>query len=187
MRPFDAARNGLVVGEGACTLVLERWEHAIARGADVLGEVVGFATNTDGAHITAPNADTQAECMRLALADAQLVASDVGYVSAHGTATDNGDVSEAHATHSVLGAVPISSMKGFIGHTLGACGSLEVWATLNMLGDGWLAPGANLEQVDPACADLDHVQGSGRPTEARTAMSNNFAFGGINTSLILQR
>lgn len=187
MKPFDAERNGLVVGEGASTLVLEDWGHAEARGAKILGEILGFATNTDGTHITAPNAATQAQCMAMALTDAGLNADDIDYVSAHGTATDNGDISEAEATRSVLGEVAISSMKGFVGHTLGACGGLEAWATLNMLRDGWLAPGANLDLIDPACAGLDYVTGSGRDADAAIAMSNNFAFGGINTALVLRR
>lgn len=186
MRPFDAKRNGLVVGEGACTLVLEAWEHAEARGAEILGEIVGFATNTDGSHITAPKQATQAECMRLALDNAGVSTSDIGYVSAHGTATDNGDISEATATHAVFGEVAISSMKGFIGHTLGACGSLEVWATLNMLREGWLAPNANLDAVGTDCTGLDYVEAGGRAQAIDLALSNNFAFGGINTSIVLR-
>lgn len=187
IRPFDAARDGLALGEGACTLVLEELEHARARGASILGEVIGFGTNTDGVHITAPNQATQTLCMQMALADAGLDANEIDYVSAHGTATDNGDISEAKATLEALGSVPFASMKGHVGHTLGACGSLEAWAGLNMLTEGWFAPTLNLDTVDPECTGLDYVTGSGRRIDANVVMSNNFAFGGINTSLILRR
>ena len=185
--PFDVDRDGLILGEGAGTLVLEDLEHAEARGANVLAEVVGFATNADGAHITQPNAATQEKCIRMAIADAGLNAADIGYVSAHGTATETGDVSESHATHSVLGNVPVSSLKGHIGHTLGACGATEAWATIMMMQDGWFAPTLNLRTVDPACATLDYIVGEPRRLEPEFTMSNNFAFGGINTSLILRR
>ena len=186
-RPFDAARDGLVLGEGAGTLVLESLEHAEARNAKVLAEVVGFATNTDGHHITQPNAATQATCLRLALQNAGLQPRDIGYVSAHGTATTTGDVSECQATYDVLGPVPISSLKGHMGHTLGACGALEAQASVMMMREGWFAPTLNLESVDPDCAPLDFIQGEGRDIDARYVMSNNFAFGGINTSLIFRR
>lgn len=187
IRPFDAERDGLALGEGACTLVLEELEHAQARGATIFGEIIGFATNTDGAHITAPNQVTQTLCMQMALGDAGIEASDIDYVSAHGTATDNGDISEAKATLAALGSVPIASMKGHVGHTLGACGSLEAWASLNMLADGWLAPTLNLDTIDSECAGLDYVCDAGRHVDANVVMSNNFAFGGINTSLVLRR
>ncbi len=187
IRPFDVERDGLALGEGACTLVLEELEHAQTRGASILGEIIGFATNTDGAHITAPNQATQTLCMQMALSDAGIEAAAIDYVSAHGTATDNGDISEAKATLAALGSVPIASMKGHVGHTLGACGSLEAWAGLNMMADGWLAPTLNLETVDPECSGLDYVRGAGRSVDADVVMSNNFAFGGINTSLILRR
>lgn len=184
-RPFDTARDGLVLGEGASTLVLEALDHAMARGATVLGEVVGFATNSDGAHITQPNAATQAACLRAALANAQLDPADIGYVNAHGTATDRGDPSEIEATREVLPGVLLSSLKGHLGHTLGACGGIEAWASLMMMREGWFAPTLNLHSVDPDCEGVTHIQGEPRQHETRYVMSNNFAFGGINTSLIL--
>ncbi|MCM8614106.1 beta-ketoacyl-ACP synthase [Accumulibacter sp.] len=184
-RPFDRDRDGLVVGEGAATLVLEEYEHARARGAKILIEVIGFGTNTDGSHVTQPEAETMATAMRLALADAGLPAATIGYVSAHGTATDRGDVAESRATNEVLGnAVPISSMKSYLGHTLGACGAIEAWWAIEMMNRRWFAPTLNLDTPDPACAPLRHVVGSGLTLETQYVMSNNFAFGGINTSLI---
>ncbi|HZX30397.1 MAG TPA: beta-ketoacyl synthase N-terminal-like domain-containing protein, partial [Rhodocyclaceae bacterium] len=187
-RPFDKDRDGLVVGEGAATLVLEEYEHAQARGATILAEIVGFGTNSDGAHITQPEAATMAEALRLALADAALPASAIGYVSAHGTATDRGDVAESHATAEVLGSkVPISSMKSYLGHTLGACGAIEAWWAIEMLQRKWFAPTVNLATPDPACAPLNHVTGAGLELDTQYVMSNNFAFGGINTSLIFAR
>ncbi|EIL98891.1 beta-ketoacyl-ACP synthase [Rhodanobacter sp. 115] len=185
-RPFDRHRDGLVVGEGASTLVLEEYEHARARGATIHAEVLGFGCNSDGAHITQPTAETMAVAMRLALDDAQLPADAIGYISAHGTATDRGDVAESHATHDVFGArVPISSMKSYVGHTLGACGALEAWWTVAMMREGWFAPTINLSEIDPECAELDYIIGSARQLATEHVMSNNFAFGGINTSLIL--
>lgn len=186
-RPFDAKRDGLVVGEGATTLILEEYEHAIARGATIYAEIVGFGTNSDGQHITQPTRETMAAAMRMALADAGLAADVIGYVSAHGTATDRGDVAETHATADVLGAgVPISSMKSYVGHTLGACGALESWWAIEMMRRGWFAPTINLETPDPECAALDFVTGEGREIRTRYVMNNNFAFGGINTSLIFR-
>jgi 3-oxoacyl-[acyl-carrier-protein] synthase II len=187
-RPFDKARDGLVVGEGAATLVLEDLEHARARGAKPLVEIVGFATNSDGAHITQPDAEQQARAIRLALEDAGLPASAIGYVSAHGTATDRGDVSEARATREVLGeSVPVSAAKSYIGHTLGACGAIEAWWTIEMMRDQWFAPTLNLDAPDPECEGLDHITGVGRALDIEYALKNNFAFGGINTSLVFRR
>ncbi|RYY84031.1 MAG: beta-ketoacyl-ACP synthase, partial [Comamonadaceae bacterium] len=187
-RPFDAARDGLVLGEGACTLVLEELEHARARGARILAEVAGYGTNSDGAHVTQPQSQTMAQAMTLALESAGVPASEIGYVNAHGTATDHGDIAESAATQQVVGTrVPISSLKGFMGHTLGACGALEAWMTIEMMRAGWFAPNLNLENIDPRCAPLDYVRGDGRQVQTEWAMSNNFAFGGINTSLVFRR
>ncbi|NML42590.1 beta-ketoacyl-ACP synthase [Ramlibacter sp. G-1-2-2] len=187
-RPFDRDRDGLVLGEGACTLVLEELEHAKARGARILAEVCGYGTNSDGTHVTQPQSPTMAQAMRLALESAGIPASEIAYVNAHGTATDHGDVAESKATLAVLGdSVPISSLKSYMGHTLGACGALEAWMTIEMMREGWFAPNLNLENVDPDCAPLDYVTGNGRALQAEWAMSNNFAFGGINTSLVLRR
>jgi 3-oxoacyl-[acyl-carrier-protein] synthase II len=187
-RPFDADRDGLVLGEGAGTLVLEEREHARARGARIYAELVGFGTNCDGAHVTQPSAETMAGAMRLALGNAGLPASAIGYVNAHGTATQQGDVAESVATAAIFGnRMPISSLKSYMGHTLGACGALEAWMTIGMMRAGWYAPTVNLAQVDPQCAPLDYLTGSGRAIDLEYAMSNNFAFGGINTSLIFRR
>ncbi|HUO96860.1 MAG TPA: beta-ketoacyl-ACP synthase [Steroidobacteraceae bacterium] len=187
-RPFDADRDGLVLGEGAGTLVLEELEHARARGARIYAELVGFGTNCDGAHVTQPSAETMAEAMRLALGNAGLPASAIGYVNAHGTATQQGDVAESIATAAIFGnRMPISSLKSYMGHTLGACGALEAWMTIGMMRAGWYAPTVNLAHVDPRCAPLDYLTGSGRAIDLEYVMSNNFAFGGINTSLIFRR
>jgi 3-oxoacyl-[acyl-carrier-protein] synthase II len=187
-RPFDRARDGLVVGEGAATLVLEEYEHAKARGAHIYAEIVGFGSNSDGSHITQPEAETMAVVMQQALDDAGLPSSTIGYVSAHGTATDRGDIAESHATANILGnRVPISSMKSYLGHTLGACGAIEAWWAIEMMRRQWFAPTINLTDPDPACATLDYLVGDGRKMDIEYLMSNNFAFGGINTSIILKR
>jgi 3-oxoacyl-[acyl-carrier-protein] synthase II len=187
-RPFDRDRDGLVVGEGAATLVLEERAHALARGARIHAEIVGFATNSDGVHVTEPAAPTMAHVMELALEDARLPPSAIGYVSAHGTATATGDVAESHATCKVMGPkIPISSMKSYLGHTLGACGAIEAWWGIEMLKAGWFAPTINLRSVDSACAEADYLIGEGRAMDLEYIMSNNFAFGGVNTSLIFKR
>jgi len=187
-RPFDVARDGLVVAEGAGTVILEELEHAQKRGAHIYAEVLGYGTNCDGSHVTAPSSEGMADAMRLSLRDAGLAADEIQYVNAHATATQVGDVSESHATHAVLGEnVPISSTKGFTGHTLGACGTLEVAFCIAMMRDGFLAPTRNLHELDPECAHLDYVMGEPRQEQVDRVMSNNFAFGGINTSLILGR
>lgn len=186
-RPFDRDRDGLVVGEGAVTLVLEERERALARGATIHAEILGFGTNADGAHVTHPAQETMAVVMEQALADAGLPASEIAWVSAHGTATEQGDIAESHATRRVFGrAVPTASLKGHVGHTLGACGALEAWWGIAGTRDGWLPPTLNLAHPDPRCAELDYLMGEGRPPAGPVFMSNNFAFGGINTSLILR-
>ena len=187
-KPFDVERDGLVIGEGACTLILENRDHALARGASIYAEIVGFDTNADGAHVTQPSSDMMQRVMEMALADAGIDPGAIGYVSAHGTATERGDIAESHATGRVLGdAVPVSSLKSYMGHTLGACGALETWLAVEMMNRGWFAPTINLRNVDPACAQLDYVTGGGRELDTEYVMNNNFAFGGINTSLIMRR
>ena len=187
-RPFDRDRDGIVIGEGAVTLILEELEHAQRRGAAILAELVGFGTNSDGAHMTQPLQETMVQAMQLALEDAGLPADAIGYVSAHGTATPVGDVAETLATREVFGRrVPISSLKSYFGHTLGACGALESWLPIEMMREGWFAPTLNLDNLDPACADLDYLTGEGRALDVEYLMNNNFAFGGINTSLIFKR
>jgi 3-oxoacyl-[acyl-carrier-protein] synthase II len=187
-RPFDRDRDGLVVGEGAATLILEDLDHARARGARIHAEIVGYGTNCDGQHITNPDRDGMQRVMELALEDAALPPGAIGYVNAHGTATKLGDIAESLATHRVFGAgVPVSSLKGALGHTLGACGALEAWMTIGMLQEGWCAPTLNLDSVDPACGDLDYVRHAPRAVAMEHAISNNFAFGGVNTALVFRR
>ena len=186
-RPFDRDRDGLVIGEGACSLILEEREHALARGATILAEIVGFGTNTDGQHVTRPNAQTMGRAIELALEDANVPATEIGYVCAHGTATDHGDINETQATAKVFGRpVPISSLKSYIGHTLGACGALEAWMSIEMMNADWYAPTVNLDNVDDRCGELDYLT-QPREMDHEYVMSNNFAFGGINTSLIFRR
>lgn len=185
--PYDKDRDGLVIGEGAGTLVLEEYEHAKARGAKIYAEIVGFASNCDAAHVTQPQMETMQICMELALKDASLSPDKIGYVSAHGTATDRGDIAESNATEKAVGRVPISSLKSYFGHTLGACGAVEAWLGLEMMHTGWFNPTLNLNNLDPECGDLDYITGSGREMQIDYLMSNNFAFGGINTSIIFKR
>jgi 3-oxoacyl-[acyl-carrier-protein] synthase II len=186
-RPFDAERDGLVVGEGAGTLVLEERDHALARRAPILAELLGFGNTCDGTHVTAPSEEGMASAMVAALEDAGLAARQIDYVNAHGTATELGDIAESRAMAAVLGPeVPVSSTKGFTGHTLGACGAIEAAFCLAMMEDGFVAPNRNLDALDPRCAQLDYVR-EVRPLPPRIVMTNNFAFGGINTSLILRR
>nr|WP_163558784.1 beta-ketoacyl-ACP synthase [Halomonas sp. NO4] len=187
-RPFDAERDGLVIGEGAGTLILEDLEHAQARGAPVYAELVGFGTNSDGRHVTQPDAGMMEKAIRMALDDAGLAPQQIGYVSAHGTATDRGDIAESLATQAVFGShQAISAFKSFTGHTLGACGALEAWVAIEMMREGWFHATANLDRPAPACAELDYLRGEGRHIDCEFVMSNNFAFGGINTSLIFRR
>jgi 3-oxoacyl-[acyl-carrier-protein] synthase II len=187
-RPFDRDRDGLVIGEGAGTLILEERDHALARGTKIYAELVGFGTNSDGLHVTQPDSISMQSTMRLALQNAKLDASAIGYISAHGTATIQGDIAESHATAAIFGAnTPISSLKSYTGHTLGACGALEAWISINMMNEGWFHPTTNLENIDPACAHLDYIKDSVRLLNCNYIMSNNFAFGGINTSLIFKR
>ncbi len=187
-RPYDRDRDGLVIGEGSGMLVLESLEHAQARGAHIHAEIVGFGSNSDGTHITRPEAATMRIAMEMALADAGLPPEAIGYVNGHGTATEQGDVAETQATSSLFGSrMPISSQKSFLGHTLGACGALESWFSIEMMRNDWYAPTLNLQNVDPLCGDLDYLAGDGRRMNNEFVMNNNFAFGGINTSLIFRR
>ena len=186
--PFDANRDGLVIGEGAGTLILEEYEHAKARGAKIYAELVGFGTNTDGTHITQPNAQTMAICMDLALKSANISSDKVGYINAHGTGTQHGDIAETTATQQVFGSnTPISSLKSYVGHTLGACGALEAIWSIEMMNNDWFAPTLNLTEPDERCGKLNYIMGQGKDIHTDYVMSNNFAFGGINTSLIFKK
>ncbi|HHF3208004.1 TPA: beta-ketoacyl-ACP synthase [Vibrio diabolicus] len=186
-RPYDSDRDGLVIGEGAGTLVLEEYEHAVARGAKIYAEIIGFASNCDAAHVTQPQMETMQICMEMALQNAGIPAEKIDYVSAHGTATDRGDIAESNATANALGKVPISSLKSYFGHTLGACGAIEAWLGLEMMHTGWFNPTLNLENLDEQCGNLDYIAGQGRELDVKYLMSNNFAFGGINTSIIFKK
>lgn len=185
--PFDKNRDGLVIGEGAGTLILEEYEHAKKRGAQIYAEVVGFGTSTDGTHITSPNRDKMKSALELALKDANLSPDKIGYVNAHGTATLHGDLAETNATYDVFKReVPISSIKSYTGHTLGACGAVEAIMTLDMAHKKWFCPTLNLNSVDEDCGKLGYIKGQGQEISTDYVMSNNFAFGGINTSLIFK-
>lgn len=186
-RPFDVARDGLVCGEACGVLVLEEYERAVARGAPIYAELIGYHTSGSGDHVSQSNPQAIAACMRGALADARLDAAEVDYVSAHGTATKNGDAAECEAIAEVLGgAVPVSSLKGHVGHTLGASAALELVVCFSMMDRGRIPPTRNLETVAEDCEGVLHVQ---EPLErpVRTVMKNCFAFGGINAVLLCRR
>ena len=187
-RPFDRRRNGFVLGEGAGVLVVERTSGADARGAGGYADLLGWGAATDAHHPTTPRPDGAgaAACMRRAIADAGLTPSDVDYVNAHGTGTPLGDVAETRAIHAVFGAATpaVSSIKGLTGHLLGASGVVEAVSTALSVGRGVLPPTANLDDPDPAC-DLDHVRGGPRTGRVRAALTNSFAFGGHDVSLLL--
>ena len=186
--PFDKKRDGLVLGEGAGTVILEEYEHAKRRGAHIYAEIAGFGTSTDGTHITSPNSQTMGRALELALKDANLSPDKIGYINAHGTATIQGDIAETYATEQVFKRqVPISSTKSYTGHTLGACGAIEAVLSIEMMNRCWFHPTLNLTEIDPECGNLDYIKNEGREIKTDYVMSNNFAFGGINTSLIFKR
>jgi 3-oxoacyl-[acyl-carrier-protein] synthase II len=187
-RPFDRDRDGLVIGEGAATLILEERERALARGARVYAEIVGFASNSDGNHATLPQAESMEIALRMALEDACLDPAPVGFVSGHGTGTEWGDIAESKATKAVFGErTPIHSLKSYLGHSLGACGAIEAWLGIEMMHEGMFVPTVNLDVVDDRCAPLDYIMREPRRIETEYLVSNNFAFGGINTSLVFRR
>lgn len=186
--PFDKDRDGLVLGEGAGTMILEEYEHAKRRGAKIYAEIIGFGTSTDGTHITNPCHETMGSALSLAIKDANISPDQIGYINAHGTATLQGDIAETTATYNIFKRkVPISSLKSYTGHTLGACGAIEAILSIEMLNSGWFAPTLNLNNPDKNCAPLDYITGDGREINTDIIMSNNFAFGGINTSLIFKK
>jgi nodulation protein E len=189
-RPFSLDRRGMILGEGAAVLVLESIDHATARGAPVLGEIAGVGMSSDAGHITQPSADGAAEAMRRALADAGAAPDQVDYINAHGTGTRVNDATEARAIHEVFGKaatkLPVSSTKSAHGHTLGAAGAIEAAATLVALAGGFLPPTLGFNTPDPEC-NLDVVPNVARAANARFALSNSFAFGGLNAVLALRR
>jgi len=184
-RPFDENRDGLVVAEGAATLILEEYERAKHRGAPILGEIEGFWTNGSGMHLTNSDARSMEECMLSALKEARRNPAEIQYVNAHATGTIHGDEVEATAINKVYGPdVPTTSIKGYMGHTMGACGAIETIATLLMMREGFIASTLNLETPDPALLPLNHVIGESLDQRFNLAVSNNFAFGGVNTSIV---
>ncbi|MFM7488716.1 MAG: beta-ketoacyl-[acyl-carrier-protein] synthase family protein, partial [Actinomycetota bacterium] len=187
-RPFDVERDGFVMGEGAAIFVLEEWEHALGRGARILGEVLGSASNADAHHITAPSPGGRGAiaCMRLALADAGLAADDIAHVNAHGTSTPLNDAAEAAAVAQVFGnrRPPMTSIKGVTGHALGAAGALEAASVLLAFEHRLIPPTAGTSTIDPEM-DIDLVIGEPRPWTPGPSISNNFGFGGHNGSIVL--
>ena len=190
-RPFDAGRDGFVMGEGAAVLVLEERRRALARGAKIYAEVVGHAYTNDAYHMTAPRPDGRqaARAMRLALADGDVAPSEVGYINAHGSSTPLNDTTETIAIKQVFGdhayRLSVSGTKGYYGHALGASGAIEAAICALALARGWLPPTLNLERPDPGC-DLDCIPGAGRTAAPAAVMSNSFGFGGINAALVLR-
>ncbi|WP_392337653.1 beta-ketoacyl-[acyl-carrier-protein] synthase family protein [Loktanella salsilacus] len=189
-RPFSADRNGMVQGEGGAVFVFEEREHALARGANILCEVAGFAMSSDAADIVTPSAEGAARAMRGALADGGIALADVGYINAHGTGTAVNDRTETQAIRDVFGAhadaLQVSSTKAMHGHLIGGTGAVELLSCIMALRDGVIAPTIGLSAPDPAC-DLDYVANTARQARVDVAMSNAFAFGGLNAVLALRR
>ncbi|MFC1888472.1 beta-ketoacyl-[acyl-carrier-protein] synthase family protein [Thermodesulfobacteriota bacterium] len=186
-RPFDSRRDGLVCGEGSGIVLLEEYEHARARGADMYAEIIGYNTCGSGTHISQSNRDAMIKCLRAALDDACISREEVDYISAHATATLQGDAEEAEAVKEVFGSsIAVSSLKGYIGHTMGASGAIELIAALHMMRKGVIYPTLNLEEVGPDCRGIQHVTELERRT-IDTIVKNCFAFGGINASLVCRK
>ncbi len=185
-RPFEKNRDGFVIGEGAGVVILEEMKSAVRRGAKIYAELIGYGSNIDSFHITEPNWENQARCLKLAMSDAAISANDVDYINAHGTATILNDLSETKAIKAALGEqskkVPVSSNKSMFGHLLGAAGSVEAIFTILTIRDGIIPPTINYDIPDPEC-DLDYVPNVARKAEINTALSNSFGFGGINATL----
>jgi len=186
-RPFDSKRDGVVCSEGSGIVVLESLDSAKRRGAPILAEIVGYATRSDTSNIADPNSDSMDACIRQALEDAGISADRIDYVNAHATGTIQGDTAEAAALNRVFGGnVPVSSLKGHLGHTMAACGALETIASIAMMNKGAIVPTLNLETIDPLCANIRHVREVER-LSVGTFVKNNFALGGVNTSIVIRR
>jgi nodulation protein E len=188
-RPFSKGRGGMVLGEGGGVLVLEAMDAAQARGAKIYGEIVGLGMSADAHHLTQPSVAGPVLAIRQALADAGVAPEQIGYINAHGTGTQVNDITEAKAVREVFAGrrVPISSTKSMHGHALGAAGALEAVATVLALEKGVLPPTANFTELDPECGDIDVIAGEARRTEVEYAMSNSFAFGGLNAVLVFKK
>jgi len=185
-RPFDAERLGLVCGEGAGIFVVEELEHARKRGANILAEILGYATNCSGWHVSKSDSGQIRRCMELALLDAGLSPSEIDVISTHGTATRNGDAAEAQAIAALFGSTtPANSLKGSLGHTLGASGTLEAAVFLESMKRSEILPTRNLTRIADECAGVDWVMGAPRPAPLRTFLKNSIALGGVNSTMII--
>jgi 3-oxoacyl-[acyl-carrier-protein] synthase II len=185
-RPFDKKRDGLVVGEGGAAVLLEEYESAKKRGATILGEIIGFACNNNGGDLILPNLDGITSTLRLALNDANIEAKEVDYISAHATATKMGDIIESQAIEAIYGQSPyVTGLKSYTGHTMGTCGAMELIMTLYMMAEEFLAPTLNLQEIDPRCARLNYTPEVIKAS-TRIAAIQNFAFGGVNTCLLIK-
>ncbi|HEY8712524.1 MAG TPA: beta-ketoacyl-[acyl-carrier-protein] synthase family protein, partial [Thermoanaerobaculia bacterium] len=188
-RPFSADRKGLVLAEGAGIFILESFDNALRRGQPILGEIIGFGATSDAGHVTDPSADGAARAMKMSLGDARLEPRDIGYINAHGTATQANDATETRAIKDVFGAaatsIPVSSTKSMHGHAMGASGSIEIASSLLALNAGFIPPTINLEVPDPAC-DLDYVPNVARDARIGLFLSNSFGFGGMNAVVALR-
>lgn len=189
-RPFDKDRDGFILGEGAGIVILEELDSAMKRGANVYAELVGYGSNIDGLHVTEPDYNTQAKCIKLALHDAAISVEDVDYINAHGTSTILNDIAETKAIKAALGEhsrrIPVSSTKSMTGHLLGAAGAVEAIFTVLTIRDGIIPPTINYNTPDPEC-DLDYVPNVARKADVTTALSNSFGFGGFNATLIFRK
>jgi len=186
-RPFDKDRDGLVCGEGSGLVVLEDYERAIKRNAKIYAEITGYSTTANGLHVSQSNRESMVVCMRQALLDARVKSGEIDYINAHATATIQGDQEEAEAIGEVFGpTVPVSSLKGYIGHTLGASGAIELAASLSMMEQGVIYPTLNLDTVSPECEGIHHVM-QPLKKQIRTVLKNGFAFGGINPALVYRK
>ncbi len=186
-RPFDENRDGLVLGEGSGAVVLEELEHALARGAKIYGEVIGYATSCDGSHITTPSKEGMMQVMETSLEDASIEPQDIEYINAHATATQMGDIAESNATFNIFGSkTPVSSTKGHMGHLLGGCGVVESIICLIALDKSLLPKTMNFKTLDKECANIN-ILGENMQKDITITMNNNFAFGGINSSLIFKK
>lgn len=185
-RPFDADRDGLVVSEGAGALILEEYEHAKNRNAPILAEIIGYNTCCDGQHMTSPSTDGMYQCMKSALEDARCSPDDIDYINAHATATQLGDIAESRAVKMLFqDKTPVSATKGYTGHTLAASGVMETIFSLLMIEHNIIIPTLNLENIDPECDGIFHVKNK-IETQVNRVMTSNFAFGGINATLVMQ-